>query len=284
MIKHKNIKALKCTHSGRSSDFISPSFGFGCLYNCSYCYMKQHKPEGLDVSDNVEDILKSIDEHVDTAVVQKPNQTDPEFITYDISCNEDFALHTKQHKWEEIFEFFKNHNKAKATFATKHIPISFIKYNPNRKVRIRFSLMPQKISTLVEPNTTKILDRIKSVNAFMDAGYDVHLNFSPVIVYKNWLEDYAELFTMVNDYVDYKEDVKAEVIMLTHSERKHEANVENNTQGENLLWVPHLQEAKVNSRGGSRVRYKRARKAKFIKSFENVHNKHIPWNTIRYIF
>ena len=39
--------------------------------------------------------------------VEKPNQTDPEYITYDLSCNEDFALHAKFYDWQRIFEFFK---------------------------------------------------------------------------------------------------------------------------------------------------------------------------------
>jgi len=30
-------KSMVIRPSGRSTDFISPSFGHGCLYNCSYC-------------------------------------------------------------------------------------------------------------------------------------------------------------------------------------------------------------------------------------------------------
>lgn len=30
-------KSMLIRPSGRSTDFISPSFGHGCLYNCSYC-------------------------------------------------------------------------------------------------------------------------------------------------------------------------------------------------------------------------------------------------------
>ncbi len=71
--------------SGRSTDYISPSFGHGCLYNCSYCYMKRHKPEGLDIATNTMDILTEINNHSMFATVDKPNQTHPSFITYDIS-------------------------------------------------------------------------------------------------------------------------------------------------------------------------------------------------------
>ena len=57
-------------------------------------------------------------------------------------------------------------------------------------------LMPQNISTLLEPNTSEIIDRIKAIDAFIDAGYDVHINFSPVVVYYKWLQDYEYLFQM----------------------------------------------------------------------------------------
>ena len=43
-------KTFTIRPSGRSTDFISPSFGYGCLYNCSYCYMKRHKDKGLSVA------------------------------------------------------------------------------------------------------------------------------------------------------------------------------------------------------------------------------------------
>jgi spore photoproduct lyase len=278
-------KSMKIRKSGRSSDYISPSFGYGCLLNCSYCYMKRHKPEGLDVAKNVGDILTHINNHsYFIADVEKPNQTHPEFITYDIACNEDFALHAKYYNWEYIFDFFKDHPKAMATFATKIIPLKFLNYDPEGKVRIRFSLMPQKLSSIFEPNTPKIIDRIKAVNAFIDAGYDVHLNFSPVIVYDEWLADYKYLFEMVNDYVDYKDQVLAEVIFLTHNEKKHNDNIQNNLSREDLLWNPKIQEEKVSQYGGKNVRYQRYLKSGYIKQFKQLHNQIIPWNKIRYIF
>ncbi len=284
MVNKVNRKSMVIRPSGRSSDYISPSFGFGCLYNCSYCYMKRHRPKGLDVATNIDDILNAIDKHAVVDNIQKPNQTDSKYITYDISCNEDFALHHKYYDWQKIFQFFKDHPIAKATLATKYIPINFLNYNPNRKVRIRFSLMPQKISDKVEPNTSKIIDRIKAVDAFIEAGYDVHLNYSPVIVYKEWLEDYDMLFNMVDTYIENKDQVKAEVIFLTHNNNKHIYNIENNISGEELLWRPELQEDKVSSYGSKNIRYKLIYKHKYIDIFRKLHKNIVPWNKIRYIF
>ena len=162
--------------------------------------------------------------------------------------------------------------------------MDLINYNPEGKIRIRFSLMPQNISDELEPNTSKIIDRIKAIDAFIDAGYEVHINFSPVVIYDNWLEDYKYLFQMVDNYVDYQNEVKCEVIFLTHNENKHNYNLANNITGESLLWNTDIQENKISQYGGKNIRYKHNLKAEYIKQWINLHDRIINWNKIRYIF
>ena len=48
-----NLKIIK----SKSSGYISPSFGVGYLYECSYCHIKEIKPKGLSISKNVNQIL-----------------------------------------------------------------------------------------------------------------------------------------------------------------------------------------------------------------------------------
>lgn len=284
MIELVTRKSMLIRPSGRSTDFISPSFGYGCLYNCSYCYMKRHLEEGLTIATNPEDILTAINSHAMFAVVDKPNQTHDTLITYDISCNEDFCLHAKYHKWEYIFNFFKEHPRAMGSFATKYVNEKLYTYNPEGKIRIRFSLMPQFYADFLEPNTSSIEERIKAIDKFIEAGYDVHINFSPVIVTQGWLQNYKVLFQEVDRYVKNKNKVKAEVIFLTHNKQKHEKNLNNQLPGEDLLWRPEIQEDKISEYGGKNIRYKTDLKAKFIKEWTNLHDEIIPWNTIRYIF
>lgn len=279
-------KSVIIRPSGRSTDYISPSFGYGCVFNCSYCYMKRHKPIGLDIADNTEHILSEIYSHSMFADVSKPNQTHEKYITYDISCNEDFSAHLKYHNWNKIFRFFMDNDHIMGSFATKYANKDLLFFNPQRKIRVRMSLMPQIYSHALEPNTTSIKDRISFINSLYEAGYDVHINFSPVIVYDNWLEHYEQLFVDVNKIVkdNYKEHVKAEVIFLTHNKNKHEYNLNNNISGEYLLHNPDIQEDKISQYGGNNIRYKASLKAKYIKSFIDIHDKIIPWNKIRYIF
>jgi spore photoproduct lyase len=284
LIKEVKRKEMLIRPSGRSSDYITPSFGYGCLFDCSYCYMKRHLPKGLSIATNTEDILTEINSHAYFADVEKPNQTHSEYITYDISCNEDFALHAKYHEWKKIFTFFKDHPIAFGTFATKTIPYKFLEFNPEKKIRIRFSLMPQELSDIIEPNTAPIINRIEAIDKFIKAGYEVHVNFSPVVNYTGWKQAYMELFKLLDIYVKNKSEVKAEVIFLTHNQRKHIYNLENNIPGEHLLWTPEIQERKISSYGGENVRYQFELKRKMIQDFKAIHNHIIPWNSIRYIF
>ena len=284
MIKKITRKSMLIRPSGRSTDFISPSFGYGCLYNCSYCYMKRHKDKGLDIATNTGDILTAVNNHAFFTPVDKPNQTHAEFTTYDISCNEDFALHAKHHEWEKTFEFFRDHPIAMGSFATKYVNPNLLSFDPQGKIRIRFSLMPQHKSDLHEPSTSKIIDRIKAIDTFVDAGYDVHINYSPIIVYDGWLEDYKDLFTMVNTHIKNKDKVLSECIFLTHNFKKHTVNLQNHPKTEVDLWVLTKQEVKRSQYGGENIRYKLSMKAEYIKQFKQLHQSIIPWNKIRYIF
>jgi spore photoproduct lyase len=286
MIKQVTRKALDIKVSGRSSDYITPSFIFGCGFECSYCYCKRHVTEGVTIASNTSELLDAVNSHAYFADVEKPNQTHPSLITYDVGCNSDMALHLKHWDWKMAFDFFKQHPVAMGTFATKYVNKELLSYNSEGKMRIRFSLMPQKYADILEPKTTKIIDRIKAINEFIEAGYDVHVNFSPVIVADDWLYQYRLLFEGLDALVDikYKDRVKAEVIFLTHNEKKHIHNLQNKLPGEDLLWTPAVQETKTSQYGGKNIRYRHELKAQYIKEWLKIHDEVIPWNTVRYIF
>jgi spore photoproduct lyase len=174
------------------------------------------------------------------------------------------------------------------SFATKYVNADLLKFNPERKIRIRLSIMPERWRKHLEPNTSPLDQRLQAVPRFIDAGYDVHLNFSPVIVHDNWLTEYEFLFDIIKKHSEYNlwsfEDVKAEVIFLTHNEDKHKYNLQHKLPGEELIWVPKIQESKVSQYGGKNIRYEHNRKADYIKQFVALHDQYIPWNKIRYIF
>ena len=289
-VKKQATKTLKVKDNGRSADFVTPNFIYGCLGGCrnSYCYVMRYNFDNVYINENVEQILGRIERHVDKQPWPKaPNQTDPTFYTYDIGCSTDIGLHWKHYDWQRVFDFFRDHPHAKATFATKYVNAKLLDYNPNGKVRIRFSLMPQSVSDYLEPKTSKIADRLAAIVPFIEAGYDVHVNFSPIVFYEGWLDDYRELFTQLNAAVPerYRPIVQAEGIMVTHNPWQHKRNLENGmTESEAYLWRPDIQEHKRSSYGSSAVRYQRGFKAELTEQWLRVHDEVVPWNTVRYLF
>ena len=67
-IKKVKRKSKVIRFSGRSSDYITPSFGYGCLYKCSYCYMRRHLPDGVTIAENTEELLKAINDQANEKV------------------------------------------------------------------------------------------------------------------------------------------------------------------------------------------------------------------------
>ena len=277
-------KTMTIRESGRSSDYITPSFGFGCLYKCEYCYMRRHLPNGLTIAKNTNEIIDAIARHLWLLKWPKePNQTHKKYYTYDFSCNEDYVLHAKYHEWEKLFDYFKYEPKAMGTAATKYVNNKLLTYNANKKIRIRFSIMPQIMSDKLEPETSSIIDRIKAVNDFYEAGYDVHLNYSPIIVYKDYIEDYIKLFKLVDMNIDesIKNRVKAECIFLTHNKSMRKLN---SKEADKFLWTPDNQETKISEYGNENIRYEHKLKKDYINTFLTMHNTKLPWQEVRYIF
>src|SRR3982750_1229949 len=134
-----------------------------------------------------------------------PDEVDPNYWVYEIGeggdCSVDAAICDNV---KDLVNLFKELPNAKVTFATKFVNRELLTYNPQGKTRIRFSLMPHKMSKLVDVHTSPISDRIKVMNDFVDAGYEVNANFSPVIIYEGWEEDWQRLFEELNDTINEK--------------------------------------------------------------------------------
>lgn len=279
-IKKQKTKTLTTRDNTRSSDAISPNFIYGCLGGCmkSYCYVGRYNHDKVYINENTDQILASVKKWVDDKPWPKiPNQVDDTYYCIDIGCSTDVPLHSKHYDWQQVFDFFNESPTLKSTFATKYpsrFNIENYKLTPN-KHRIRVSLMPQSISNILEPNTESIVSRIASIPRLQEK-MEVHINFSPIVYYDNWLKDYEELFKMLQGI-----DFKSECIFVTYNKIQAERN--SDTVNE-LLWQPKIQEAKDSEYAADNIRYQWKLKNELVKQFKELYSKYFPLDTIRYIF
>ena len=283
-------KSLSCRPNTRSSHFVAPSLSNGCAMACAYCYVPRRKgfanPISLFV--NIEQISRFLSRHAGRqGKKETPDQIDPGYWVYDIGENGDCSVDAAiSDNIKDMVSLFRSLPEAKASFATKFVNHDMMNYDPQGKTRIRFSLMPQAVSKVVDIRTSAISERIKAINEFVEAGYEVHLNFSPVIYYEGWLADYAQLFQEIDDTLNdrARAQLKCEVIFLTHNDLLHEVNLAWHPKGEDLLWRPELQETKFSQTGGKNLRYKRGLKGQMVKEFTELLRAELPYCEIRYAF
>lgn len=283
-------KALTARRNTRSSHWVAPSHSNGCTMSCSYCYVPRRKGYANPITTfvNIEQIMGYLSRHAARQGKKiNPDLIDPQYWVYEIGengdCSADAAICDNVKDLIQLFTLLPN---AKLTFATKFVNREMLNFEPQRKTRIRFSLMPHQMSKLVDVRTTPVSERITVMNQFRDAGYEVNVSFAPVIYYEGWLNDWRALLEEMNDVLDEqtKEQLATEIIFLTHNQPLHEVNMLWHPKAEEVLWTPEVQQVKYSQTGQRNVRYKNNLKRELVDELVNLCTELIPYCKIRYAF
>ncbi|MEU8820323.1 spore photoproduct lyase family protein [Actinoplanes sp. NPDC048796] len=283
-------KSLSARPNGRSADFIAPSTANGCAMACAYCYVPRHKgySNPITVFANIDKILGYVQRHAARQGVKPAgNECDPLAWVYDIGENSDCSVDALlSDNVRDLVELFRWIPTAKASFATKYVNRDLLDWDPQGRTRVRFSLMPQADAKLLDIRTSPIAERIAAIDDFVAAGYEVHVNFSPVVVRDGWLEAWAELFGQLDAGIGAaaKQQLACEVIFLTHNRDLHEVNLGWHPKAEELLWRPELQQPKRSQNGSWNVRYRTGSKGAYVQALTGLIAERIPYCRVRYAF
>ncbi|MEU1871036.1 spore photoproduct lyase family protein [Streptomyces sp. NPDC019793] len=283
-------KTLATRPNGRSADWIAPGASNGCAMACAYCYVPRRKgyANPVTVFTNVDRIIAHLGRHIaGQGPKREPNQCDADAWVYDVGENGDCSVDALIcDNTADLVHAFRQWPTAKASFATKFVNPDLLALDPRGRTRIRFSLMPPDDSRLLDVRTSPVAERIAAAGDFLDAGYEVHFNLSPVVVRPGWEEAWAELLRHLDDVLPerVKRQAAAEVIMLTHNRELHEVNLGWHPRAEEVLWRPEIQQAKRSENGALNVRYRADVKAGAVARLRALVADHTPWLRIRYAF
>ncbi|WP_250029525.1 spore photoproduct lyase family protein [Paractinoplanes maris] len=283
-------KTLTARPNGRSADFIAPSTANGCAMACAYCYVPRHKgySNPITVFANIDKILGYVGRHAARQGPKPaPNECDPHAWVYDIGENSDCSADALiSDNVRDLVEQFRWMPNAKASFATKYVNRDLLTWDPQGRTRIRFSLMPARDAKLLDIRTSPVSARMAAINDFVAAGYEVHVNFSPVVVRDGWLEDWATLLDELDAALDpaARAQLAAEVIFLTHNRDLHQVNLGWHPKAEELLWRPDLQQVKRSENGSLNVRYRTGEKGRYVNALVDLIGARLPYCRVRYAF
>ncbi|WP_353946858.1 spore photoproduct lyase family protein [Streptomyces sp. HUAS MG91] len=276
--------------NGRSADWIAPGVSNGCAMACAYCYVPRRKgyANPITLFTNIEAILAHVRRHARAqGPKSEPNQCDPHAWVYDIGENGDCSVDALLcDNTADYIAAFRQLPTAKASFATKFVNPDLLDLDPRGRTRIRFSLMPPPDARRLDIRTSPVAERIAAAADFLDAGYEVHFNLSPVVLRPGWQRDWAELLAHLDDVLPtrVKRQAAAEIIMLTHNQQLHEVNLGWHPRAEELLWQPEAQETKRSENGALNVRYRVQVKQRALARLTDLLTTHAPWLRIRYAF
>lgn len=276
MIKTKT-KTLVTKPNNNSANAIAPNLIYGCFGGCvnTYCYMSRYNGNRVFVNTNVDEIFQSVVEWAKT-YTKIPDQQDPVYKMVDISCNSDLVLMQK-HCAEPLIDYLKrydDHPELNSTMATKYPGLLKLNVNHfNKRPRIRVSLMPQNYSDILEPKMQSIESRVQDIPRLRELGWEVHVNFSPVIMEEGGGKLYEELFKMV---ASVDPNIYSEVIFLTN----HKNQMDKSSDEAKLL----MSSSREIKNASGVMRYPIKNKKVYVKKFIELYSLHLNPKNIRYIF
>lgn len=277
MIKYQKTKTLVTKDNNNSANCIAPNVIYGCFGGCvsTYCYMSRYNDTRVFVNTNVDDIFNSVVEW-EKSYIKVPDQQDPVYTMVDIACNSDLVLMQK-HMPEPLIDYLKrydDHPRLNSTMATKYPGLLTLDVSSfNKKPRVRVSLMPQVYSDILEPKMQPISSRIDDINRLKDLGWEVHINYSPLIFVKGWSVEYTNLFASVLDKAGTN---KCEVIALTNHSRQMSRS---SPEAQEIMKYS----SEIKNKDGV-MRYPLIHKTKLLEKFKEIYSQYFDLETIRYIF
>jgi DNA repair photolyase len=240
---HRNAK-WRPDPNGNSTDFLPGiMMAQGCGFGCTYCYTERHfknnYPKLYGDVFSVVDMMASCLEDLDfwrdkmRQVARKDfeRHRDPshgDFITFDLGCDSDCVLDNQLTAHAnypghivDVMNRASQIPKCMTSFATKSAAVGQFLDHIERPEhhRIRLSLMPEHHRKRLEINTASVVARLDAVNKLVAAGFEVHINLSPIVVTEDYESEYQDLLRLIDDSLtqDAKDQLAYEVIFLTHT-------------------------------------------------------------------
>ncbi|MBI5417202.1 hypothetical protein HZA55_04565 [Candidatus Poribacteria bacterium] len=187
------FKCCPCTSGAYGCGYHIFNFGFGCIYECTYCYLQHYTNNpGIILPANIDRFFDNFNKY------KKPRMRigTGEFsdsLAFDNITN--FSV--------IIADFFRKQKDVIFEFKTKSCEISnLLKIESAPNIVIAWSLNPQRIINENEFFSTTLEARLQAAKESIDAGYKVAFHFDPVIYFHGWEDEYEALIDLLFEKIN----------------------------------------------------------------------------------
>ncbi|MFC1501709.1 radical SAM protein [Elusimicrobiota bacterium] len=190
---HDFFKACPCTTNVLPCGFNIINLGFGCPYECSYCFLQGYQNfPGIIFPANVEDFFKNFKIHTLKSFIFPYARIGSGEFTDSLVFDNITNFSTR------IIDFMSGYQDIYFEFKTKSKNIeNFLDAKPQKNIVVSWSLNPQKIISENEFCTTSLEERLISASECAKLGYGVGFHFDPIIHYSSWENDYKNVVNQI---------------------------------------------------------------------------------------
>ena len=190
------IKPCPCSKGVLGCGYYILNLGFGCIYECSYCFLQNYtNTGGIVLPINIEDFLSKLE------IFLKGKHCPIRIGTGEFT--DSLALDEITGYSKILIDFFSRFENVTLELKTKSINVeNILKLNHKKRTVIAWSLNPQSVIDSDEWQTSSLEERLSAARRCCQAGYSVGFHFDPVIYSANWEREYREvvdaLFKKIN--------------------------------------------------------------------------------------
>ena len=180
------IKPCPCTKYHLSCGYWILNLGFGCPFDCSYCFLQQYtNSPGIVLPANLDDFFKKFDQFAKT--LNKPIRIGTgEFC--DSLALDDITEYSKK-----LIPYFSQ-KKVLFELKTKSTNIAnLLEIEPSGNTIISWSLNPSTVIETEEIGAADLKSRFEAARSLRKAGYKLGFHFDPIIHLQNWEALYKDL-------------------------------------------------------------------------------------------
>jgi spore photoproduct lyase len=180
------LKPCPCTKGHLSCGYWIFNLGFGCPFDCSYCYLQQYtNSAGIILPVNLDDFFCQFDKF--EKKINRPIRIGTGEFCDSLALDHITGYSTK------LISYFRN-KAVLFELKTKSNKIdNILSQKAASNIIISWSLNPQKIIDSEEKGASKLKERLEAAKKIQKSGFKIAFHFDPIIYYDNWEKDYKDL-------------------------------------------------------------------------------------------
>jgi spore photoproduct lyase len=189
------LKKCPCTKYHLPCNYWIFNLGFGCPFDCSYCFLQQYTNfPGIILPGNLDDFFDVFDKFIKKIKM-------PIRIGTGEFCDS-LALDDITEYSEKLISYFRDKNVLFELKTKSNNINNLLKTHPSPNIIISWSLNPEFIIEREEVGTVSLKERLESARKVQVAGYRCGFHFDPIIHFEGWEAHYKKVIENLYSYLD----------------------------------------------------------------------------------